>query len=139
MIKKRQFSAIAIAAAAALIFTGCSSPAATGSGGQSAELKGLSGIVSVQSRYNLLFREHERELMPLCAEEGVGLLAYNLLAGGLLSGLSRSLRHLPHPLPHRIVDVVSDLRCALIIPHLLRRCLELIFEIPLHQRQVGHL
>lgn len=51
-----------------------------------AELKGLTGIVSVQSRYNLLFREHERELLPLCQEEGVGLLAYNLLAGGLLSG-----------------------------------------------------
>lgn len=61
-----------------------------------AELKGLAGIVSVQSRYNLLFREHERELLPLCAEEGVGLLAYNLLAGGLLSGkhdLSRGPAH----------------------------------------------
>lgn len=51
-----------------------------------AEVKGLTGIVSVQSRYNLLFREHERELLPLCREELVGVLAYNLLAGGLLSG-----------------------------------------------------
>lgn len=59
-----------------------------------AEVKGLTGIVSVQSRYNLLFREHERELLPLCQEEGVGLLAYNLLAGGLLSG-KHDLSHAP--------------------------------------------
>lgn len=51
-----------------------------------AEVKALTGIVSVQSRYNLLFREHERELLPLCREERVGVLTYNLLAGGLLSG-----------------------------------------------------
>jgi aryl-alcohol dehydrogenase-like predicted oxidoreductase len=51
-----------------------------------AELKGFSAVVSVQARYNLLFREHERELLPLCGEEQLGLLAYNLLAGGLLSG-----------------------------------------------------
>ncbi len=50
------------------------------------ELRGLEGIASVQSRYNLLFREHERELLPLCREEQVGFVAYNLLAGGLLSG-----------------------------------------------------
>ena len=41
---------------------------------------------SVQPRYNLLFREIERELLPLCAEEGVGVIPYNPLAGGLLTG-----------------------------------------------------
>lgn len=41
---------------------------------------------SVQPRYNLLFREIERELLPLCAEEGVGVIPYNPIAGGLLSG-----------------------------------------------------
>jgi aryl-alcohol dehydrogenase-like predicted oxidoreductase len=40
----------------------------------------------VQPRYNLLFRQIERELLPLCAEEGLGVLPYNPLAGGLLSG-----------------------------------------------------
>jgi aryl-alcohol dehydrogenase-like predicted oxidoreductase len=40
----------------------------------------------VQPRYNLLFRQIERELLPLCVEEGLGVLPYNPLAGGLLSG-----------------------------------------------------
>jgi aryl-alcohol dehydrogenase-like predicted oxidoreductase len=41
---------------------------------------------SVQPRYNLLFRENERELFPLCQEEGVAVIPYNPLAGGFLSG-----------------------------------------------------
>ena len=47
---------------------------------------GYAHFVSVQARYNLVFREHERELLPLCREEGLALLVYNLLAGGLLTG-----------------------------------------------------
>lgn len=43
-------------------------------------------FVSLQPRYSLLFREIERELLPLCAEEGLGVIPYNPLAGGLLSG-----------------------------------------------------
>jgi 1-deoxyxylulose-5-phosphate synthase len=41
---------------------------------------------SVQPRYNLLFREFERELFPLCLDEGIGVIPYNPIAGGLLSG-----------------------------------------------------
>ncbi|WP_396229846.1 aldo/keto reductase, partial [Frankia sp. CpI1-P] len=41
---------------------------------------------SAQPRHSLLFREVERELFPLCQEEGVGVIPYNPLAGGLLSG-----------------------------------------------------
>jgi aryl-alcohol dehydrogenase-like predicted oxidoreductase len=40
----------------------------------------------VQPRYNLLFRDIEAELLPLCRDQGVGVIAYNPLAGGLLSG-----------------------------------------------------
>jgi aryl-alcohol dehydrogenase (NADP+) len=43
-------------------------------------------FVSVQPRYNLLFRELERELFPLCAAEGLGVIPYNPIAGGMLSG-----------------------------------------------------
>jgi len=43
-------------------------------------------FVSVQPRYSLLFREIERELLPLCAEEGLAVIPYNPLAGGLLTG-----------------------------------------------------
>lgn len=45
---------------------------------------------SVQPRYNMLFREIERELLPLCAEEGIGVIPYNPVAGGLLSGKHNS-------------------------------------------------
>ncbi len=47
---------------------------------------GLARFVSVQPRYNLLFRELERELFPLCAQQGLGVIPYNPLAGGLLTG-----------------------------------------------------
>jgi aryl-alcohol dehydrogenase (NADP+) len=40
----------------------------------------------VQPRYNLLFRQIERELLPLCGDEGIGVIPYNPLAGGLLTG-----------------------------------------------------
>ncbi|CAM5194359.1 NADP-dependent oxidoreductase domain-containing protein OS=Castellaniella defragrans OX=75697 GN=HNR28_001893 PE=4 SV=1 [Castellaniella defragrans] len=43
-------------------------------------------FVSVQPRYNLLFRQVERELFPLAAEENLGVITYNPLAGGLLTG-----------------------------------------------------
>ena len=47
---------------------------------------GARRFVSVQPRYNLLYREIEVDLLPLCAEEGLGVLPYNPLAGGFLSG-----------------------------------------------------
>jgi aryl-alcohol dehydrogenase (NADP+) len=47
---------------------------------------GLRRFISVQPRYNLLFREFERELLPLALEEGIGVIPYNPIAGGLLSG-----------------------------------------------------
>ncbi|MBB1604759.1 aldo/keto reductase [Variovorax sp. UMC13] len=46
----------------------------------------LTRFVSVQPRYSLLFREIERELLPLVDEEGLGVIPYNPLAGGLLTG-----------------------------------------------------
>ena len=50
------------------------------------ELKGLVRIASCQPRYNLLFRAFERDLLPLCAEEGIAVIPYNPLAGGMLTG-----------------------------------------------------
>jgi 1-deoxyxylulose-5-phosphate synthase len=41
---------------------------------------------SVQPRYNLLFRQIEREMLPFCLQDGVGVIPYNPIAGGLLSG-----------------------------------------------------
>jgi aryl-alcohol dehydrogenase-like predicted oxidoreductase len=50
------------------------------------DMHGWARFVSVQPRYNLLYREIERELLPLCAEEGVGVIPFNPIAGGMLSG-----------------------------------------------------
>jgi 1-deoxyxylulose-5-phosphate synthase len=47
---------------------------------------GSARFASVQPRYNLLFREFERELFPLCIDEGIGVIPYNPIAGGMLSG-----------------------------------------------------
>jgi 1-deoxyxylulose-5-phosphate synthase len=50
------------------------------------ETLGLARLDCVQPRYNLLFRQIEREMLPYCAEEGVGVIPYNPIAGGMLSG-----------------------------------------------------
>ena len=47
---------------------------------------GLARFDCVQPRYNLLFRMIEDELLPLCRAHGVGVIAYNPLAGGMLTG-----------------------------------------------------
>jgi aryl-alcohol dehydrogenase-like predicted oxidoreductase len=51
-----------------------------------ADVRRTARVVSVQPRYSLLFREIERELLPLAAEEGLAVIPYNPLAGGLLTG-----------------------------------------------------
>ena len=53
------------------------------------EVLGVARFDSAQPRYNLLFRQIERDLLPLCREEGIGVIPYNPLAGGLLSGKHR--------------------------------------------------
>lgn len=53
------------------------------------DLLGLNRFISTQSRYSLLFREIERELLPLAEEQQLGVIIYNPLAGGLLSGKHR--------------------------------------------------
>ncbi len=58
--------------------------------GLSARL-GLARFDCVQPRYNLLYREIEPELLPLCRDQGLGVIAYNPLAGGFLSGKYRTL------------------------------------------------
>ncbi len=56
---------------------------------------GLARFDCVQPRYNLLHRDIEAELLPLCQNQGIGVIAYNPLAGGFLSGKYRSLDAVP--------------------------------------------
>ena len=50
----------------------------------------LARFVSMQNNYSLLYREEEREMVPLCREEGVGLIPYSPIGGGLLAGSRRT-------------------------------------------------
>ena len=50
------------------------------------ERLGLERFVSMQNHYNLLYREEEREMIPLCKEEGIALIPWSPLARGFLTG-----------------------------------------------------
>ena len=50
-----------------------------------AEKEGFSKFVSIQGHYNLIFREEEREMAKLCAEDNIAMTPYSALAGGRLS------------------------------------------------------
>ncbi|HZF66411.1 MAG TPA: aldo/keto reductase [Gemmatirosa sp.] len=49
------------------------------------ERRGWARFVSMQNHYNLVYREEEREMIPLCLDEGVGLIPWSPLARGLLA------------------------------------------------------
>ncbi|MGO9458189.1 MAG: aldo/keto reductase [Acidimicrobiales bacterium] len=49
------------------------------------EVNGWTRFVSMQDHYNLLYREEEREMLPLCVEEGVGVIPWSPLARGRLT------------------------------------------------------
>ena len=55
-----------------------------------AEQWGLERFVSMQNNYSLLYREEEREMIPLCREEGIALIPYSPIGGGLLAGSRRA-------------------------------------------------
>ena len=49
------------------------------------ERRGWARFISMQNHYNLLYREEEREMIPLCVNEGVGLVPWSPLGRGLLT------------------------------------------------------
>ncbi|OLB77378.1 MAG: alcohol dehydrogenase [Actinobacteria bacterium 13_2_20CM_2_71_6] len=86
-----------------------------------AEAGGWTRFVSMQTRYNLVYREEEREMLPFCVDQGVGVIAYSPLARGLLAGTRErgGLRHTPRAVAERVggskeddndFDVVDPLR-----------------------------
>jgi aryl-alcohol dehydrogenase-like predicted oxidoreductase len=50
-----------------------------------ADLRHLTRFVSMQPQYNLMYREEEREMLPLCAAEGIGVIPWSPLARGKLA------------------------------------------------------
>ncbi len=51
-----------------------------------ADLHGWTRFVSMQPHYNLVYREEEREMLPLCHDQGIGVIPWSPLARGLLTG-----------------------------------------------------
>jgi 1-deoxyxylulose-5-phosphate synthase len=53
------------------------------------DLRGYSRFASMQNHYNLIYREEEREMIPLCLDQGIGLIPWSPLARGFLAGNHR--------------------------------------------------
>ncbi len=51
-----------------------------------ADLHGWTRFVSMQNHYNLVYREEEREMLPLCRDQGIGVIPWSPLARGFLTG-----------------------------------------------------
>jgi aryl-alcohol dehydrogenase (NADP+) len=51
-----------------------------------ADLHGWTRFVSMQNHYNLVYREEEREMLPLCRDQGIGVIPWSPLARGFLAG-----------------------------------------------------
>jgi aryl-alcohol dehydrogenase-like predicted oxidoreductase len=51
-----------------------------------ADLHGWTRFVSMQNHYNLIYREEEREMIPFCVDQGVGVIPWSPLARGVLAG-----------------------------------------------------
>jgi 1-deoxyxylulose-5-phosphate synthase len=49
------------------------------------EMHGWAGFVSMQNHLNLIYREEEREMLPLCRDQGIGVIPYSPLASGRLT------------------------------------------------------
>ena len=56
---------------------------------QTSDRLGLARFVTMQNHYNLVYREEEREMIPLCRSEGIGLIPWSPLARGFLAGNRR--------------------------------------------------
>ncbi|HXF85094.1 MAG TPA: aldo/keto reductase [Anaerolineales bacterium] len=54
-----------------------------------AQLHGWTRFVSMQNHYNLIYREEEREMIPLCMDQGIGIIPWSPLARGFLAGTRR--------------------------------------------------
>jgi aryl-alcohol dehydrogenase (NADP+) len=54
-----------------------------------AEKMGMTKFVSMQNHYNLVYREEEREMLPLCRDQGIGVIPWSPLARGFLTGNRR--------------------------------------------------
>jgi aryl-alcohol dehydrogenase-like predicted oxidoreductase len=88
---------------------------------------GLARFVSMQNHYNLVYREEEREMIPLCRHEGVAVLPWSPLARGFLAGNRRSedygetLRAKTDDYAHKLYYRPSDFKVVERVTEIARR------------------
>jgi aryl-alcohol dehydrogenase (NADP+) len=81
-----------------------------------ADRHGWTRFVSMQDHYNLVYREEEREMLPLCRDEGIGVIPWSPLARGFLAGNRRAAdkgdtaRAKTDDFAHRLYYMDSDFR-----------------------------
>jgi aryl-alcohol dehydrogenase-like predicted oxidoreductase len=79
---------------------------------------GWTRFVSMQNHYNLVYREEEREMLPLCREEGIGVIPWSPLARGFLAGNRRgedrgeTVRARTDDFAHKLYYTESDFTIA---------------------------
>ena len=79
---------------------------------------GWTRFVSMQNHYNLVYREEEREMLPLCREEGIGVIPWSPLARGFLAGNRRgaergdTVRARTDDFAHKLYYAESDFEIA---------------------------
>lgn len=96
-----------------------------------AERNGWTQFVSMQNQVNLLYREEEREMIPLCRDMGVGLIPWGPLAAGVLAGNRgrdgelrttraqkdrHNKRRYQHPADGEVLDVVESIAAEHDVP-----------------------
>jgi 1-deoxyxylulose-5-phosphate synthase len=83
-----------------------------------ADLHGWTRFVSMQNHYNLVYREEEREMLPLCRDQGIGVIPWSPLARGFLAGNRRGAergdtkRAATDTIAHKLYYADSDFRIA---------------------------
>jgi aryl-alcohol dehydrogenase-like predicted oxidoreductase len=83
-----------------------------------ADRHGWTRFVAMQNHYNLIYREEEREMLPLCREEGIGVIPWSPLARGFLAGNRRRTEHGDTPraktdtFAHQLYDTDADFDVA---------------------------
>jgi aryl-alcohol dehydrogenase (NADP+) len=81
----------------------------------------------MQNHYNLVYREEEREMMPLCREEGIGVIPWSPLARGFLAGNRRrddrgdTIRAKSDDFAHRLYYADTDFTIADRVAELAKR------------------
>ncbi len=92
-----------------------------------ADRMGLARFVSMQNHYNLVYREEEREMIPLCRAEGIGIIPWSPLARGFLAGNRRpadygeTTRAKTDEYAHRMYYRESDFRIVDRVSEIARR------------------